>query len=89
MKLLFTYRLAELIDNQKFHSETFKESMAALGIAMETRTLKPLHKPMQLQPYQIIAVNWMVVKEKRLVKGGKLADDCRTSKVRSCCALDI
>jgi len=60
MKLIFTHRLVELIDNQKCHSEIFEKSMAALGITMETRTLKPLLKLMQLQPHQISAVNWMV-----------------------------
>jgi len=56
---------------------------------METRTFKPLHKPTQLQPHQIIAVNWMAVKEDNLAKGGLLADDCGTGKVRPCCALDL
>jgi len=30
--------------------------MAALGIPMEIRTFKPLHKPTQLQPHHIIGV---------------------------------
>ena len=51
--------------------------------------MKPLQKPTQLQPDQIIAVNWIVEKENSLVKGGLFADDCGTGKVRPCCALDI
>jgi SNF2 family DNA or RNA helicase len=89
MKLIFTHRLAELMDNQEFQRENLEESKAALGITMETRTFKPLHKPTQLQPHQIIAVNWMAEKENSLAKGGLLADYCGTGKVRPCCALDI
>jgi hypothetical protein len=47
MKLIFTHRLAELMDTQEFQRESLEESMAALGITMETRTFKPLHKPTQ------------------------------------------
>jgi len=47
MKLIFTRRLAELMDNQEFQRENLEESMPALGITMEIRTFKPLHKPTQ------------------------------------------
>ena len=63
--------------------------MAALGITMEIRTFKPLHKPTQLQQHHIIAVNWMAEKENSLAKCGLLADDCSTGKVRPGCALEI
>jgi SNF2 family DNA or RNA helicase len=89
MKLIFTRRLAEMMDNQQFQRENLEESMAALGITMEIRTFKPLHKPTQLQPHQIISVNWMTEKENSLPKGGLLADDCGTGKDRPCCALEI
>jgi len=46
MKLIFTSRLAELMDNQEFYRENLEELIAALGITMETRTCKLLHKPM-------------------------------------------
>jgi hypothetical protein len=45
MKLIFTRRLAELMDNEEFQREYLEESMAALGITMEIRMIKPLHKP--------------------------------------------
>jgi len=89
MNLIFTRRLAELLDNQEFQREDLVESMAALGITMEVRTFKPLHKPTQLQPHQIIVVNRMAEKEISLAKGGLLADDCGTGNVRPCCALEI
>jgi SNF2 family DNA or RNA helicase len=89
MKLIFAHRLAELIDNQEFQRDNLQESLAALGITIETRTFKPLHKPMQLQPHQIIAVNWMAEKGNSLAKGGLLADDCDSGKVRPWSALDI
>jgi len=77
------------MDNQEFQTEHLEETMAALGITMEIRTFKLLHKPTQLQPLQNIAVNWMAEKENSLVKGGLLADDCGTGKVTPCCALEI
>ena len=89
MKLIFTHRLAELMDNQEFQRENLKESIAALGITMETRTSTPQHKPMLLQPHQIIALNWMAEKENSFGKGGLLADDCGPGKVRLCSASDI
>jgi SNF2 family DNA or RNA helicase len=89
MKLIFTRRLAELMDKQQFQGQNLEESMAALGITMQIRTFRPLHKPTQLQPHQIIAVNWMTEKENSLAKGGLLADDYRTGKVRPHCALEI
>ena len=89
MKLIFTRRLAELMDNQEFQTEHLEETMAALGITMETRTFKLLHKPTQLQPHQLIAVNTMAEKEDSLAKGSLLADNTGTGKVRPCCALDI
>ena len=89
MKLIFTCKLVELMDNQEFQRENLEESMAALAITMEIRTFKQLHKPMQLQPHKIIAVNWMTEKENSLPKGDLLADDCGTGKVRPCCALEI
>jgi SNF2 family DNA or RNA helicase len=89
MKLIFTCRLPELTDNQRFQRENLEESMSALGITMEIRTFKQLHKPMQFQPHQIIAVNWIAEKENSLAKGGLLADDCGTGKVRPCCALEL
>jgi SNF2 family DNA or RNA helicase len=79
----------ELMDNQEFQRENLEESMAALAITMEIRTFKPLHTPTQLQPQQIIAVNWMTEMENSLPKGDLLADDCGTGKVRPCCALEI
>jgi hypothetical protein len=63
--------------------------MAALSITMQIRTFKLLHKPMQLQPHLIIALNWMAEKENSLAKGGLLAGDCGTGKVRPCCPLEI
>jgi len=89
MNLFLTHRLVELMDNQDFQRENLEESVAALVITMETRTLKPLHKPAQLQPHPIIAGNSMAEKENSLAKSGLLADDCGTGKVRPCCALDI
>jgi len=89
MNLFLTHRLAELMDNQDFQRENLEESVAVLGITMETRTFKPLHKPAQLQPHQIISGNSMAEKENSLAKSGSLADDCGTGKVRPCCALDI
>jgi len=77
------------MDNQEFQREILKESMAALGITMEIKNFKPLHKPTQFQPHQMIAVNWMAEKENSLAKGGLLADDCSTGKIRPCCALEI
>ena len=77
------------MDNQEFQRENLEESIAVLGITMETRTCKSLNKPTQLQPHQIVAINSMVEKENSLVKGGLLADDCGTGKVRPCCARDI
>jgi SNF2 family DNA or RNA helicase len=77
------------MDNLQIQRDNLKESMAALGITMEMRTCRQLHKPMQLQPHQVIAVNWMAQKENSLVKGGLLADDYGTGKVRPHCALQI
>jgi len=77
------------MDNREFQRENLEESIAVLGITRETRTFKSLHKPMQLQPHQIIAVNWMAENENCFAKGGLLADDCGPGKVRPCCALDI
>jgi SNF2 family DNA or RNA helicase len=82
MKQIFTRRLVELMDNLEVQRENLEASMAAFGITMEIRTSKPLQKPTQLQLNQIIAVNWMAEKENCLVKGGLLADDCGTGKVR-------
>jgi SNF2 family DNA or RNA helicase len=81
MKLIFTRRLAELMDNEEFLREYLEESMAALGITMEIRMIKPLHKPTQVQLYQIIAGNWMAEKENSFMNGGILADYCGTAKV--------
>ena len=86
MKLIYTRRLAELIDNRGFQIEILEESMAASGITMEISTFKLLHKPMQVQPHQIITVSWMAEKENCLANGGLLADDCGTVMVRPCCA---
>jgi len=63
------------MDNQEYQKENVERSIAALGITMESRTFKLLHKPMLLQPHQIIAVNWMAEEENSLAKGGLLADD--------------
>jgi len=89
MKINFTHRLGELMDNHKFHSENLEESTAVIGITMETKTLMRLQKPMQLQPSHIISVNWMAEKENSFVKGSVFADNCGTSKARPCCTLDI
>ena len=89
MKLIFTRRLAEQIDNLQFQTETLEESMAVLGITREIRTFKPLNNPTQLQPHQTIAGNWMAVKENSMVKAGQLADDCCTGNVSFCCSLEI
>jgi len=59
-----------------------EESIAALGITMETRTCKLLHKPTHLQPYQIDAVNLMAELENSFAKGGLLADACGAGKHR-------
>jgi len=77
------------MDNQEFQRENLEQSMAALGITMEIRTFKPLQRPTQLQLRHLIAANWMAEKENNLAKGGLLADDCGTGKVRPCCALGI
>jgi SNF2 family DNA or RNA helicase len=77
------------MDHQEFQREKLEESMAKLGITMEIRTFKLLHKPTQLQPHQIMAVNWMSEMESSLAKGGSFADACHTGKVRLCCALEI
>jgi len=37
--------------NQDFQRETLEESIAALGITMETRPFMPLPKPIQLQSH--------------------------------------
>jgi len=89
MKRIFTCRLAEQMDIQEFHWDNLDESMAALGITMEIKQFQLLHKPTQLQPHQIFAVNLTGEKENTLVKGGLISDDCRTAKVRPCCALEI
>ena len=62
--------------------------MAAFGITMEIRTFKPLLKPMQLQPHQILAVNWIAERDNSFAKGGLAADDCGPGMVRLCCALE-
>jgi len=69
------------MDNPELEREHLELSTAALGIALETRTFKPLHKPTQLQPYHSITVNCMAEKENGLAKGGLLADDCGTGVV--------
>jgi SNF2 family DNA or RNA helicase len=89
MKLIFIRRLAELMDNRECQREHLKELTASLGITMGIRAFKPLHNLTELQPHQIIAVNWMAEKENSLAKGGLLAEDCGTGKVRVCCALEI
>ena len=78
-----------LKDNWVFQKEHLEGSIAALGIAIETRTFKLLHKPMQLQPHQILAMSWIAEKENSLVKGGSVADNSGTGKVRPCYALEI
>jgi len=75
--------------NQEFQREKLEESMAVFDITMEIRTFKPLLKTTQLQWHRIIAVNWMAEKKSTLEKGGLLADDCGTGKVRPCCPLEI
>ena len=77
------------MDNQEFYRENLEELIAALGITMETRTCKLLHKPMVWQPEQIIAVNWMAGKVNRMAKGSLFANNCGTRRVRPCCTLDI
>ena len=77
------------MDNQEYPRENLEDSLAALGITMEIRTFKPHHKPMQLQPHYIIAVNLMAGKYNSLEKSGSLADDCGTGQVRPFCALEI
>jgi hypothetical protein len=62
--------------------------MAALGITTEIKTYKPLHKPVMLQSNEIIAVNGIAEKGNSLAKGGLLAYECGTGKVRPCCALE-
>jgi len=89
MKLIFTRGLAELMDKQQFQREALEELIAALGITMEIRTVKLLHKPTQLQLHQHIAVNWIAENENSLAKGSSLGDDCRTCKVRPRCAREI
>jgi SNF2 family DNA or RNA helicase len=89
MQVIFIHRLVEMMGNPDFQRENLEESMAALGITMEIRTFKPLHKPTQLQPHQTIAANWMAEKENSLAKGGLLADNCSTGKVRPCCFLEL
>jgi hypothetical protein len=66
-----------------------EESIAALGITTEIKPFKLLHTPTQLQPHQLIAVNFTEEKENTLAKGGLMADDCSTAKVTPCCALEI
>src|SRR5437588_9217483 len=38
-------------------------------------------KPIELYPYQIVAVNWMLRQESTLPRGGILGDDCGLGKV--------
>jgi len=77
------------MDNQEFQRENLEEPMAALGITIEIGAFKPLHKPTKLQLHRISAVNWMAEEDNSLAKGGLLADDCSTGKIRPCCALEI
>jgi hypothetical protein len=89
MKLIFTRRLAEQMDNLQFQREILEESMAVLGITMEIRTLKLLNNPTHLPPHQIIAGNWMAEKENSMVNGSLLADDCCTGNISFCYSLEI
>ena len=86
---MFTPGIAELMDNHEFLRDSLEQSISSLGITMETRTFKRLRKPIRLQSRQIHAVNCMTQKEQCLVKGGSLADDYNTAKVKPCCALQI
>jgi len=40
--------------NQEFQKATFEQSISAVGITMETRLFKLLHKHMQLQPPKLV-----------------------------------
>ena len=89
MKIIFTCRLAELMDKREFQRENLEESMIVSDITMEITTFKSLHKPTELQLHQRITLNWVAVNEKSMAMGGVLAEDCGTGDVRLSCALEI
>jgi len=62
IKYIFTYKLAEPKNNQQLQREIMEESMAALVITMEIRTLKQLHQLLQQEALHNCVVNWTAEK---------------------------
>jgi hypothetical protein len=64
---------------------TYQEACDILGI---DRNL-PLMGPLELQPWQVNAVAWMLQQELTSAKGGILADDCGLRKTVACLSLVV
>jgi hypothetical protein len=58
------------MDNQECQRDNLQVSMGVLGITMDIRTFRPLHKPTLLQLHQLVALIWIAEQENCLVTGG-------------------
>ena len=73
-----------MLTSEVYERDNLNESYHELGITKENPVLpcfSNMAKPIELYPYQIVAVNWMLRQESTLSRGGILGDDYRLGKV--------
>ena len=73
-----------MLTSEVYERDNLDESYHELGITKENPVLpcfSNMVKPIELYPYQVMGVNWMLRQESTLPRGGILGDDCGLGKV--------
>ena len=73
-----------MLTSEVYERDNLDESYHELGITKENLVLpyfSNMVKPIELYPYQVVGVNWMLRQESTLPRGGILGDDCGLGKV--------
>jgi len=73
-----------MLTSEVYEKHNLDESYHKLRITKENSVLpcfSNMAKPIELYPYQVMSVNWMLQQESTLPRGGILGDDCGLGKV--------
>ena len=79
-----------MLTSEVYERNNLDESYHELGITKENSVLpcfSNMVKPIELYPYKVMSVNWMLQQESTLPRGSILGDDCRLGKVCTCLTL--
>ena len=79
-----------MLTSEVYERDNLDESYHELGITKENLVLpcfSNMAKPIELYPYKVMSVNWMLRQESTLPRGSILGDDCRLGKVCTCLTL--